>query len=230
MIRNVLAQVLRRQKREFWTHVKMSYSSGSEKGQQPLFKIYTKTGDKGTSATIAGDRRPKDDNIFEALGATDELTSSIGLAREFCQDAQLDLEDQLVKIQCVIQDAGSNIATPRSKASPNQINVTEFDGFIIEELEQWIDTYTADLPPLKNFILPGGGKASASLHIARSICRRAERRVSPLVRDEDINPEVGRFLNRLSDYLFTVARYAADKEGKEETVYKRVRNSQKRDT
>ncbi|PIK49391.1 putative cob(I)yrinic acid a,c-diamide adenosyltransferase, mitochondrial, partial [Apostichopus japonicus] len=159
------------------------------KDQQTMFKIYTKTGDKGTSATIAGDRRPKDDHVFEALGATDELTSSIGLAREFCKDANLGLEEELVKIQCIIQDAGSNIATPKSLAAPNQLRVTQFDGSIVQELETWIDSYTSDLPPLKNFILPGGGKSSACLHISRSICRRAERRISPLIRDDEIDPE-----------------------------------------
>lgn len=206
-----------------------SFSSGSGKDQQPMFKIYTKTGDKGTSATIAGDRRPKDDQIFEAVGATDELTSAIGLAREFCQDANLELDEELVKIQCVLQDAGSNIATPKSLAAPNQLRATEFDGSITQEMESWIDSYTSDLPPLKNFILPGGGKSSASLHLARSTCRRAERRVSPLVRDNEIDPEVGRFLNRLSDYLFTVARYAAHKEGREETIYRRLRRGRRTD-
>ncbi|KAK5871435.1 hypothetical protein PBY51_004318 [Eleginops maclovinus] len=184
-------------------------------------KIYTKTGDKGFSSTFTGERRPKEDHIFEALGNTDELSSAIGLAREFCLDKGHTFTYQLDKIQCILQDVGSNIATPQSSARESHISRTKFTAQPISELETWIDTFTEELPPLTNFILPSGGKGSAALHLARTVCRRAERSVAPIVRSGEADPDVAKFLNRLSDYLFTAARYAAMKEGNVETVYKR---------
>uniref|UniRef100_A0A8C5LIK9 Corrinoid adenosyltransferase MMAB n=1 Tax=Leptobrachium leishanense TaxID=445787 RepID=A0A8C5LIK9_9ANUR len=169
-------------------------------------KIYTKTGDKGFSSTYTGERRPKDDLVFEALGANDELSSAIGLAREFGIDANLPFISELEKIQCMLQDIGSNLATPLSSARESHIVKTTFNAEPIQELEQWIDKYTAQLPPLNNFILPSGGKASASLHVARSVCRRAERRAFRIVQAGEADPNVGKYLNRLSDYLFTLAR------------------------
>ncbi|XP_077457220.1 corrinoid adenosyltransferase MMAB [Stigmatopora argus] len=198
----------------FWR----SYSTDTD---DRLPKIYTKTGDKGFSSTFTGERRPKEDHIFEALGNTDELSSVIGLAREFCLERGHLFTYQLEKIQCILQDVGSNIATPQSSARESHLNRTKFTGAPITDLETWIDTFTEELPPLTNFILPSGGKSSAALHIARTICRRAERSVAPIVRSGEADPEIGRFLNRLSDYLFTVARYAAFKENNKETIYKR---------
>ncbi|KAM6965147.1 corrinoid adenosyltransferase MMAB [Aplochiton taeniatus] len=190
-------------------------------GDSRIPKIYTKTGDKGFSSTFTGERRPKEDHVFEALGATDELSSSIGLAREFCIDKGHTFTDQLDKIQCVLQDVGSNIATPRSSARDSHIKKTKFSQQPVADLEGWIDKFTAELPPLTNFILPSGGKSSAALHVARTVCRRAERCVAPIVRSGEADPDVAKFLNRLSDYLFTVGRYAAMKEGNGEKIYKR---------
>ncbi|KAG5840354.1 hypothetical protein ANANG_G00187920 [Anguilla anguilla] len=192
----------------------------SERGNKAP-KIYTKTGDKGFSSTFTGERRPKEDGVFEALGATDELSCAIGLAREFCIDQGHAFTEELEKIQCVLQDVGSNIATPQSSARQSHIKKTMFSGHPLSDLERWIDKYTEELPPLTNFILPSGGKSSAALHVARSVCRRAERSVAPIVRSGEVDAEVAKFLNRLSDYLFTVARYAAMKEGNRETVYRR---------
>ncbi|XP_072289447.1 corrinoid adenosyltransferase MMAB [Eucyclogobius newberryi] len=185
-------------------------------------KIYTKTGDKGFSSTFTGERRPKENLIFEALGNTDELSSAIGLAREYCLENAHTFTDQLYKIQCILQDVGSNIATPQSSARDSHIKRTQFTSSSTAELENWIDQFTEELPPLTNFILPSGGKSSTALHLARTICRRAERSVAPIVRSGEADPDVAKFLNRLSDYLFTVARYAAMKEGKEEKIYKRI--------
>ncbi|XP_056273980.1 corrinoid adenosyltransferase isoform X2 [Pseudoliparis swirei] len=185
-------------------------------------KIYTRTGDKGFSSTFTGERRPKEDQVFEALGNTDELSSAIGLAREFCLDRGHTFTYQLDKIQCILQDVGSNIATPRSTARESHMKKTTFTAQPTADLENWIDKFTEELPPLTNFILPSGGKGSAALHLARTVCRRAERSVAPIVRTGEADPDVAKFLNRLSDYLFTAARYAASKEGKEETIYKRA--------
>nr|XP_043882250.1 corrinoid adenosyltransferase isoform X1 [Solea senegalensis] len=225
--------------------------SYATEGDNRVPKIYTKTGDKGFSSTFTGERRPKEDDIFEALGNTDELSSAIGLAREFCLDKGHTFTHQLDKvfmfhlfilkihfklarkivckcifpmslqIQCILQDVGSNIATPRSSARDSHIKRTKFTAQPIMDLETWIDKFTNELPPLTNFILPSGGKSSAALHLARTVCRRAERCVAPIVRSGEADPDVAKFLNRLSDYLFTVARYAAMKEGNEETIYKR---------
>ncbi|KAM7332174.1 hypothetical protein ACRRTK_008882 [Alexandromys fortis] len=164
-------------------------------------KIYTKTGDKGFSSTFTGERRPKDDQVFEALGTTDELSSAIGFAMEVITEKGHTFAEELQKIQCTLQDVGSALATPRSSAREAHLKHTAFKEGPIMELEQWIDKYSSQLPPLTAFILPSGGKSSSALHFCRAVCRRAER--------------------RLSDYLFTVARYAAMKEGSQEKIYKK---------
>ncbi|KAF9134580.1 hypothetical protein BGW39_006520 [Mortierella sp. 14UC] len=191
-------------------------------------KIYTKTGDKGTSALFTGERRPKDDAVFNALGTNDELASSIGLAREFCLDQGEGVHgivNQLEQIQCLLQDIGSNIATPRDSATVPRLARTEFDadGQYVEDLETWIDTMDQELPPLTSFILPSGGKAAAALHVARSVSRRTERMVVPLAQEQRVDRSVAIYLNRLSDYLFTCGRYAAMKAGRQEVVYKKPR-------
>lgn len=185
-------------------------------------KIYTRTGDKGTSMTFSGDRRLKNDDLFGALGTTDELSSYIGLAREFCPDVPA-IGERLELIQCVLQDVGSHVATPKSTASAKHLERTTFDERHITNLENWIDEYTKELPPLTNFILPSGGKAGSVLHIARTVCRRAERHLVVLLQKDEIDEVTYKYMNRLSDFLFTAARYAAMKEGKEEVIYRRVR-------
>ncbi|KAL5017032.1 hypothetical protein ScPMuIL_006621 [Solemya velum] len=203
-------------------HFKTAIRLFASKTEDRMPKIYTKTGDKGTSGTFSGERRPKDNIIFEALGTTDELSSAIGLAAEFCRDANHPFTDKLETVQCVLQDVGSCLATPPISARDSHLKKTEFDRKYVDNLESWIDLYTKELPPLKNFILPSGGKSACSLHLARSICRRAERHVATLTRSGDIEVEPLKYLNRLSDFLFTVARFAAAREGKEEVIYRRV--------
>ncbi|ORZ21714.1 cob(I)yrinic acid a,c-diamide adenosyltransferase, mitochondrial-like protein [Absidia repens] len=189
-------------------------------------KIYTKTGDKGTSSLYNGERRDKDDVIFEALGTTDELSSNVGLAMEYLEHDAF-LTKCLEKIQCLLQDIGSNIATPRDRSNTNRLERTTFDsqGKLVSELEQWIDTMDEELPRLTKFILPSGGKASATLHVCRSVCRRAERCVQPLARENLCDDSVAIYLNRLSDFLFNAARLAAKRQGKEEKVYLKPREA-----
>ncbi|XP_058995903.1 corrinoid adenosyltransferase MMAB isoform X1 [Mustela nigripes] len=184
-------------------------------------KIYTKTGDKGFSSTFTGERRSKDDQVFEAVGTTDELSSAIGFALEFITEKGHPFAEELQKIQCLLQDVGSALATPHSSAREAHLRHATFEAGCILELEQWIDKYSSQLPPLTAFILPSGGKSSSVLHFCRAVCRRAERRVVPLVQMGETDANVAKFLNRLSDYLFTLARYAAMKEGNQEKIYKK---------
>jgi len=200
--------------------------SEEDKTSKHYPKIYTKTGDSGLTSTFTGERRPKDDHIFQALGAVDELTSMLGLAREFALEGKHDYTEHLQRVQCILQDVNSCIATPYSSAREVHLQKTEFDSSHVAEVEEWIDEYSNQMPPLESFILPGGGKPSSTLHVSRTICRRAERAVIPLVKEKLINPETLRYLNRLSDLLFTLARYAAKVDGRKETIYLRPEKKQ----
>jgi len=189
-------------------------------------KIYTKTGDKGSSSLFTGERRPKSDQVFDTLGDIDELNSNIGMCREVLkgswqQENYKDIGDMLEKIQCSLQDIGSCIATPLSSANDKMLERTKFEPNLTNELEEWIDQFSADLPELKNFILPSGGKSSCALHICRSICRRAERKMSVLLLNKHVDDGVATYINRLSDLLFTLARYASTMEGQPEIIYKK---------
>lgn len=192
------------------------------------FKIYTRTGDAGSSSLFNGERRPKDHLIFCALGDTDELNAAIGLARahvhvEAAAAAPLaPLLPQLDAVQSRLLDMGSAIATPRTNSSAKHLERTAFEGSP-EELERWMDAMDETLPPLRNFILPSGGVASASLHVARAVCRRAERSAVPLVAADECDANVATFLNRLSDYLFVAARFTAAGAGYPEVAYQKAR-------
>merc|ERR1711972_1053249 len=180
------------------------------------FKIYTKTGDKGRTSLYSGERVSKTDVRFEALGSIDELSSAIGICRILAQNqTELSLENvtgELHRIQCRLQDIGTVIAT----LPPKEPNVG-FDEVEINEVESSIDSMTSQIPELKSFIIPGGGIVSSNLHVARTVCRRAERRCLEI--DPPIDAVVLKYLNRLSDYLFTVALYAAYKTGSEDDIY-----------
>jgi len=172
-------------------------------------KIYTKTGDKGETSLFTGQRVPKNDPFIEALGTVDECNCAIGAALAFCP-AELRFQPtkkQLIVIQHALFDVGAALATPRSKANKSKIDKTRFDDEKITLLEQWIDQMTVALPKLQHFILPGGHPSGAMLHLARSICRRAERLVVPLNSHADVSEKVIRYLNRLADYLFVASRY-----------------------
>ena len=194
------------------------------------FKIYTKTGDGGTSSLFTGERRLKSDDIFHALGDIDELNSYLGVANESLKrsaaedDKFKSMAETLVKTQSVLLDVGSCVATPVDSATDKQAARTAFNAELIDELEHGIDSMTLELPPLRNFILPGGGYAAAHLHVCRSVCRRAERSLGPLMAAGELEVTVGKYVNRLSDYLFTAARFASHVEGEVEVTYKKPRN------
>ncbi len=184
-------------------------------------KIYTKTGDAGKTSLFTGERVSKDSTYIEAIGSVDECNSAIGAAIAFLpkQEDLINCRDQLETIQHGLFDVGAAIATPRSRASEFKKNKTGFDHHAIELLEQWIDAMEEQLPKLTHFILPGGHAAGGMLHLARSTCRRAERRVIPLHNQADINEDVFIYLNRLSDYLFVASRYVNHKLKNPETAW-----------
>jgi cob(I)alamin adenosyltransferase len=185
-------------------------------------KIYTKTGDKGETSLFTGQRVTKNDPTIEALGTVDECNCAIGAAAALLpKDSQFDeVNQQLRQIQHALFDLGAALATPRTRAADSKIDKTRFDYEEIETLEKWIDAMEELLPPLHTFILPGGHPSGAMLHLARSICRRAERLVIPLNAHTDVSDNVLMYLNRLSDYLFVLSRYVNHLNHSPETLWK----------
>lgn len=175
-----------------------------------LSKIYTRTGDDGTTGLGDGSRVAKDDARVEAFGTVDELNSHIGalLAHELPSAARACLTD----VQHDLFELGSALCIPGHRA------LTADD---VARIERTLDTFNADLPPLKEFILPGGNAAAAACHIARTVCRRAERRVVTLARHEEIDEHALAYLNRLSDLLFVLARVFARARGGSEVLWRR---------
>lgn len=167
-------------------------------------KIYTRTGDEGETGLFGGARVPKDDPRVEAYGAVDELNSQLGVARAAGLDAAID--EALHTVQSELFDVGAELATTPDRAEKGGLPRVEAGA--IERLERAIDAAEAELPPLQTFVLPGGTQAAAQLHVARTTCRRAERRVVALGHRDPIRGEVPRYLNRLSDLLFVWARLA----------------------
>jgi cob(I)alamin adenosyltransferase len=167
-------------------------------------KLYTKTGDKGTTSLVYGVRVPKNDARVEAYGTCDETNSIIGLALSYLNHEKFpgkeELEAEYHKIQTTLFHVGAELATPKGKEVKWSVSSTD-----VEQLEKKIDEWDAILPPLSNFILPGGHQAGASFHVARTTARRAERCAVSL--GEEVNPLVLAYLNRLSDLLFVTARY-----------------------
>lgn len=185
-------------------------------------KIYTKTGDRGETSLYTGQRVAKNDPFIEAIGSVDECNSSIGVALSFIGDHNVKFEivkEQLRAVQHALFDVGAALATPRTRAVNAKLDKTRFDSEATAFLEQWIDAMEVDLPPLHNFILPGGSQGGALLHLARSICRRAERLVVPLTKNTDVSEYVMIYLNRLSDYLFVLSRYVNHIAGSPETPW-----------
>lgn len=182
--------------------------------------IYTKTGDKGTTRLVDGSCVEKFNPRVEAYGSVDELNASLGVIRsQLQQNASLnELEAPLEQIQNVLFSVGSLLATADEKVFFKLPQVSDLQ---ITQLEKWIDSYTEPLAPLKNFILPAGHLTASSLHVCRTSCRRAERRASEILHREQHYQNVLIYLNRLSDLLFTWARWVNFKTGQAETIWKK---------
>ena len=175
-----------------------------------LTRIYTRTGDDGTTGLAGGERLPKDHLRIEAIGAVDELNSTIGLLR--AQPLEPAVDQLLQTMQHRLFDLGGELAMPGTELL-NQAQTTE--------LERALDELNADLPALEEFILPGGNEAAARCHLARTGCRRAERALLRLSREESVNSASNKYLNRLSDLLFVLARVLARKDGGVEITWQK---------
>lgn len=172
-------------------------------------KIYTRTGDKGTTGLYGGERVLKSAARINAYGTVDEANSMIGLARSLISDEQLD--GVLAELQNSLFDVGADLATPHDARQREKLSL--MDAGDVTRLEGQIDKFEAELEPLRQFILPGGDPAAAALQVARTVLRRAERDAVLLAQTEDVNPEVIAYLNRLSDLLFSLARTVNQRAG-----------------
>jgi len=173
-----------------------------------LSKIYTRTGDKGTTGLGDGSRVDKDSLRVEAFGTVDELNSAVGFV--LATVLPEDIRTCLTRTQHELFDLGGELCMPGFTLVP--------DGYV-DGLEKQLDRFNEDLPPLKDFILPGGSEAAARCHLARTVARRAERRVVSLAQSEDVNPASIRYLNRLSDLLFVISRVLARHDGGSEVLW-----------
>jgi len=175
-----------------------------------LTRIYTRSGDDGTTGLAGGSRLTKDHARIDTIGSVDELNSFIGLLR--AQTLPEAIDRPLEAVQHRLFDLGGELAMPGTEVigDPRVI-----------DLEKTLDRFNADLPPLEEFILPGGSEAAARCHVARAVCRRAERDLVRLSRLEPVNSASSRYLNRLSDLLFVLARVLARRDGGEEVIWKK---------
>ena len=189
-----------------------------------ITRVYTRTGDRGDTALVGGRRMPKDSARIEAYGTIDELNAVIGLARVFNAE-QLDrgqpyrwLDEVLQRLQNELFDLGGELATRPDAVYEGMFRVS---GSEVTALERLIDECQKDLQPLKSFVLPGGGRVGGFLHQARTVCRRAERRILALSRVEAIGSEPLRYVNRLSDLLFVLSRWTGKHLGESEYLWQR---------
>lgn len=189
-----------------------------------ITKVYTRTGDKGFTKLVGGKKVPKDSARIEAYGTIDELNSVLGLARVFNDElkerfpAALYLDGILRRLQNELFDLGSELATPPDFSYEGMFRVGEEE---VKALERLIDDCQKDLEPLNSFILPGGGKVSGFLHQARTVCRRAERAILRLSREEPIGEWPLKYVNRLSDLLFVLSRWVSKHLGEPEYLWER---------
>ena len=180
-------------------------------------KIYTKTGDKGDTGLFGGGRVPKDDPRVAAYGDVDELNSTIGVARAALPGA--DFDSLLEQIQRDLFAIGGHLATPDPEKVRAALAKAELGDDRVRAMEAAIDASETELPPLRAFVLPGGTPGAAALHVARTVCRRAERSVVGLARNAEVPTLFIVYLNRLSDLLFTLARLANHREGRHDVTW-----------
>jgi cob(I)alamin adenosyltransferase len=184
-----------------------------------LSKIYTRTGDKGTTALGSGERVPKHSLRIEAYGTVDETNASIGMVRLHLGDADPKLDAMLLRIQNDLFDLGADLCVP-DRGQKLEYEPLRMVDAQVKRLEQEIDEMNAELKPLRSFVLPGGTPAAAALHMARTISRRAERLMVALAGEpnEPVGPEALKYINRLSDFLFVASRYVNDR-GKSDVLW-----------
>jgi cob(I)alamin adenosyltransferase len=189
-----------------------------DKPRLAINRVYTRQGDHGDTALAGGQRVPKDSPRIAAYGTVDELNAFIGLARETAGEAASTkpLAAILLRVQHELFNLGSILATLPEDVHPKQARVTTRE---VDQLEREMDEMNADLAPLRSFVLPGGSRLNAELHICRTVCRRAERACVALNRVEEIPPEAIRYLNRLSDALFVWSRWASHVTGRPEILW-----------
>lgn len=188
-----------------------------------LSKIYTKTGDQGSTSLIGGVKVHKDDQRLESYGTLDELNSHVGMLRTVLKDMEErtslnPLREELKVIQNKLFDLGSDLATPLDSPFKREDLVALEE---VERVEQWIDRMNEELEPLSSFTLPGGGPVNAWAHLCRTVCRRAEREICRLHREEPVAPLVMKMVNRLSDYFFVLSRWTAKELNEEEFLWER---------
>ena len=182
-------------------------------------RVYTRAGDRGDTRLAGGQRIPKDHSRIEAYGTVDELSSLIGVARASAgagEGALAPLAAILLRVQHELFNLGSILATLPEDVHPKQARIT---GKEVEQLEREIDRMNEDLPTLRSFVLPGGSRLNAELHVCRTVCRRAERACVTLSRTETVPAEAVRYLNRLGDALFVWSRWASHITGAPETLW-----------
>jgi cob(I)alamin adenosyltransferase len=184
-----------------------------------LSKIYTKTGDAGTTALGSGERVPKHALRIAAYGTVDETNAHIGMVRVHLGAGQPGLDGKLMRIQNDLFDLGADLCVPEAPSKPatEPLRISEAQ---VQRLEQEIDEMNAELRPLRSFVLPGGSPAAAALHVARTVCRRAERLMVELASQpgEAVGAPALKYINRLSDFLFVASRYANDR-GKSDVLW-----------
>lgn len=184
-------------------------------------KIYTRAGDTGETGLYGGRRVPKDAIRVQTYGTVDELNAALGVAITQAEDAET--RTVLARIQGELFEVGADLATPSDRGD----TVPRLGSETTAQLETEIDRFEAELSPLRNFILPGGSPGGSALHLARAVCRRAERHLVTLTFSEDVNPEVSRYLNRLSDHLFVLARLVNSRAGQAEIEWSRPQKETK---